>query len=372
MITRDRWWVAPLPDRDILEERIAVYLGLLEARDPLEREAGARVFEDLLSEAVEPLDGEIDRWIIVPDGVLHRLPFGALRSSPDAEPLAARVAISEVPSAGLWRHWKSVDPAPRPPAGLAIADPDLPGATDNTDAERSIPWLGEQPLESLPFARAEARSTVRLLGAGSVLRTGPKASERFLKTEGLERFAILHVATHALADSREPQRSAVLLAPGAAEEDGLLQLREVVTLDLDGMVVILSACSSASGEITESEGVVGLARAFFQAGARAVVGSLWPLRDDEAAAMMTRAIGELSRGASVGEAVASTRRAALAEGLPPAAWAGLVVLGDADHVPVPGGSRRGRSRWLTLTGAAVGMLLLAALSPMLLRRFHGR
>ena len=78
-----------------------------------------------------------------------------------------------------------------------------------------------------------------------------------------------------------------------------------------------------------------MAHAFFQAGARTVVGSLWPLRDDDAAWLAERFARHLSRGLSVGEAMARARRDLIAEGAPPVAWAGLVVLGDAELVPVP-------------------------------------
>jgi CHAT domain-containing protein len=345
VITRDDWIVVPLPDRDLLEERIEIYLGLLSRRDALEREAGARLFEDLLSRVVETLDPEIRKWVVVPDGALHRLPFAALRARANGAPLAARVELSEVPSATLWLHWKTTHAESRHPAVLALADPALAldgkSADSMGEGERfAVPWLAGRRLEALPHSRTEARGMVRRLGSGSVLRTGRAASERFLKTAELERFGVLHLATHSVIDPREPQRSAVLLSPGAPDEDGQLQLREVVELDLDNALVILSGCSSALGEITESEGVVGMARAFFQAGARTVVGSLWPMRDDEAEELVTRMGEELKRGASVGEAVALTRRAAIAQGQPPAAWAGLVLLGDAGHVPVPGGASR--------------------------------
>jgi len=215
----------------------------------------------------------------------------------------------------------------------------------------------------LPHARSEARALVGQLGGQSRLLAGREASERFLKRADLRRFAVIHLATHAVVDDREPQRSAVLLTPGAAEEDGLLQMREVVALDLDGPLVILSACSSVSGELTQGEGVVGLARAFFQAGARAVVGGLWPLRDEEAAGLVRDLARHLGRGASVGAALAAARRERIAAGEPPAAWAGLVILGDADWVPFPGGRRPGHrgALWAVTILLVVGVLAAVVL-----------
>ncbi len=159
---------------------------------------------------------------------------------------------------------------------------------------------------------------------------------------------MIHLAAHAVVDDDHPERSAVVLAPGDGEEDGLLQASEIAGLDLRGKVVILSACRTASGAVLEGEGVMGLARAFFEAGARAVVGSLWPLRDDDAAALMEQLSRELARGQPVAAALADARRERLAAGAPTAAWAGLVVLGDGDAAPLA--ARRGEAgaapRWL--------------------------
>jgi CHAT domain-containing protein len=133
--------------------------------------------------------------------------------------------------------------------------------------------------------------------------------------------------------------------------------------------VVLSACRSASGAAVEGSGVFGLARGFFRAGARAVVGGLWPMRDDEAASMMEAFARRLSEGKSVAGALASARMEKMAAGAPAAAWAGFVVLGDGSLVPFPGGLE-GRSP----AAAALVLLtaLLAAAALLLLRRLRAR
>jgi CHAT domain-containing protein len=151
-------------------------------------------------------------------------------------------------------------------------------------------------------------------------------------------------------DDAHPERSAIVLSPGGRGEDGLLQLREIVNLPLDRRVVILSGCRSASGTELEGEGVLGLARGFFQAGASAVVGTLWPVRDDEMEVFMTAFARELRRGRSLSAAHREAVRSAIRAGLPALAWAGTVILGDGDVTPVPTG---GTSRLPVLAGAAV-------------------
>jgi CHAT domain-containing protein len=201
-----------------------------------------------------------------------------------------------------------------------------------------------------------------MLGGRSRSLAGEQATERALKQMDLGDYRILHLAAHAVIDEQRPDRSAVVLAPGADEEDGLLQFREVVNLDLDGQVVILSACRSASGPVIGGDGVMGLAHAFFLAGGRTVVAGLWPLRDDEAALLIREFARELSQGQSVSAALTSAKRAMIWQGAPAAAWAGLVVLGHGDQVPLPGG----RSRKIgASTAVLAALIVLSALGVML-------
>jgi CHAT domain-containing protein len=163
-----------------------------------------------------------------------------------------------------------------------------------------------------------------------------------------------------LVDDAHPERSGLLLAPGADDEDGLLQIREVVGLDLAPGAVVLSGCRSASGAVLEGEGVLSLARGFFVAGARAVVGSLWPLRDDEAAALFEDLYRHLGDGKNLADALTATRRDRMQAGAPTAAWAGVVLFGDGDFVPLPGGRRGWRWAWWQLALAAAVLALAAA------------
>jgi CHAT domain-containing protein len=250
---------------------------------------------------------------------------------------------------------------------LVLADPPLPGRNGPQVAaakERAAIFASGVRLGPLPYARRESASVVDEMGGGSVRRLGEDASEAWLKSAPLQRFGVLHLATHAVTDEAHPERSGVLLASGAASQDGLLQIREIVDLNLRGRVVVLSACSSNTGVVLRGEGVMSLARAFFQAGAHTVVASLWRLRDDEAADFFARFYKHLGHGRSVAAAAQSARRDLIANGAPAAAWAGIVVLGDGDLIPLPGG----RKGWNVPVWAwALGAIVLAALFALWIR-----
>ncbi len=367
VITRNDARAFPLRGRKEVETAVSLYLGLVERRDGSESAAAATVYSMLLGDAVDGLPSTAHRLLIVPDGCLHRLPFESLRSAPGAPPLAMRWEIDYVPSAAFLLGWRTREPESAPTAVLALADPSLPSAeaTVVADTERAGSLARGLRLGPLPSARTEAAALAHALGPGSRILTGGEASEKSLKTSDLRAFGMLHFAAHAVVDDVHPEHSAVLLAPGDASEDGLLQMREVVPLPLQGRVVVLSACRSASGQMIAGEGPLGIARAFFQAGARTVVGSLWPLRDDDAAAFVEAMAGGLARGLSVGESAAEARRERIAAGVPARDWAGLIVLGDPETIPLPGGAPSGGGAFhgglliallLIACGAAIGLL----------------
>jgi CHAT domain-containing protein len=204
----------------------------------------------------------------------------------------------------------------------------------------------------------------RAVGHGSELLSGAEATEASLKRKDLAPFGVLHFATHAVADDAYPDRSAVLLASGSATEDGLLQPREISALDLRGRAVILSACQTAAGPYVDGEGVFSLARAFFEGGARTIVAGLWRLRDDETERLMLSFYDGVAEGRTMAASLRWARERAVTDGLPTAAWAGVVLLGDADlalpHSP--------SSAWPARVAWASGVVLAAGLAAWWRRR----
>src|SRR5262249_49470833 len=228
-----------------------------------------------------------------PDGVLHSLPFETLGSSgPRRRLLVEDFAVSYVPSATVLAALGA--PSALPPASsavLAIADPSIAA-----ELLRSESVDGESfDLSPLPDAAREAAAVARFGDRASELDVGLRASESRIEERPLEGFRVLHFATHALLSRRVPSRSALLLAAEGGH-DGLLTAREIYRLSLRADLVALSGCQTARGRILAGEGVQSLAHAFFHAGARSVVASLWDVSDRRTADLMAGFYEHLARG----------------------------------------------------------------------------
>lgn len=347
VITRDGVELRRLPGSRTLDDAISVFEGLVRSEDSLVARAAADLAATVLGGSLGEETDLFDTILLIPDGPLHRLPFAALRERPDAEPLGTRVRIDVVPSVALWMAWGEEAPRRGANGVLSLADPDpsVRAAGSFRDA-RATP-------SRLPNAREEARGIARALGGNNRVLAGREASEWALKNADLASFRLLHLAAHAVVDDAHPERSAVLLAPGSEHEDGMLRLDEIAALDLDDQVVLLSACRGASGPVVGGEGILGLARAFLQAGARAVLANRWPYRDDHAAALTLAISRELGRGSRLGEALTAARRARAASGAPLGSWAGVTLIGDGTiTLAERGGSFGIVAAWVLIAAAA--------------------
>lgn len=339
-----------IPDRAAQHPMMAIFRGLAEREDEADIGPSVRLYEILLQTALKSLPANVRRLIVIPDGPLHHLPLTALRPTRASAPLGATHEVSVAPSATVWMQLRQHAPLTDSRGAFVLADPGPLDAPQNGRVSEERGWsIGGWPPGRLPYSRVEGRAVTSALGRGSRLLAGADATEAAVKAEVLESFAIVHFATHAFVDDVHPDRSAVVLAGDPALEDGLLQAREIADLNLSGRIVVLSACRSATGAVLAGEGVMGLSRSFFEAGARTVIGTLWPIRDDHAATFFGSLYASLGRGHPVGIAVRNARREASAQGLPASVWSSVVVIGDDTVEAVPGAAPAPARTYLLLT-----------------------
>lgn len=327
------------------------YAGLLDpAVEPRLDELGETLLADL------PLDPAPPVVWIVPSGILHALPFEAL---PAGDRLLAELApTAYLPSASALVEL-GAQPARAAPRLLALGDPIY---DSGPDAERSAALAGLRRLGALPHSRTEVRGVAAEFGRGAAtLLLGDEATESRLKAEDLPAYGVLHLAAHGWIDPSSSARSGLVLGGEDGGEDGLLQFREILRLPLAARLVTLSACRTAIGETVTGEGMVGLARAFFHAGASSVAASLWNVEDEASAELMVRFYAGLRAGRSQAAALREARLALRRDERHrhPYYWAPFVLLGRADQtVELP--PRGFAGRWLAAGGAALGLLLAGA------------
>jgi CHAT domain-containing protein len=201
-------------------------------------------------------------------------------------------------------------------------------------------------LPSLPETADELRAEAGMLGApASSLHLGPEASVSVVKSIDLSNTRVIAFATHAgvageLADVNEPMLVLTPPAHPTPEDDGLLRASQVSQLRLNADFVILSACNTAASDGTPgAEGLTGLAKAFFYAGARSLLVSHWEVQTEPTVKLTTGLIGALTADSSIGRSEALRRSMlAMIDGTTesdthPIAWAPFVLAGE-------GGARR--------------------------------
>jgi len=302
------------------------------------RQLAAQLSEMVLGPAATQLGRK--RLVIVPDGALSYIPFGALPAptSEKAEdgkqkPLVADHEIIYLPSASTVAMLRR-DTAGRTPAAkllavmadpvfspdderVAAAEAAKTGAAQTGQVEsrpasdRPAQDAGAELVQSqlsrsaldagvtrgggvprLPFTRQEADAIASLVPPAERSEALGFAASKAAATSGkLGEYRLLHFATHGMLDSEHPELSGVVLslvdAKGRAV-DGFLRLQDIFNLNLPADLVVLSACETGLGKEIRGEGVVGLTRGFMYAGAPRVVVSLWSVNDQATAELMKR------------------------------------------------------------------------------------
>jgi CHAT domain-containing protein len=220
------------------------------------------------------------------------------------------------------------------PATVALASSD--GAATDAGPLAAGADTDRATLGRLLGSRREAAAILDLVPPALATASLDFAASRARATSGeLARYRIVHFATHGVLDDVHPELSAVVLSlvdETGAEQDGFLRLHDVQRLELAADLVVLSACQTGLGKEVRGEGLLGLNRAFMNAGATRVVSTLWKVDDRASAELMRRfyagLLGPRRLAPAAALRAAQLSLAAEARWESPFYWAGFVLQGE--------------------------------------------
>ena len=257
--------------------------------------------KDLLPEDPEEL------VVFIPQESLFLVPFPALQNS-EGEFLIEQHTIQIAPSIQT----------------LALK-PDE-STSDLAESQALIvgnPSPMPESLSSLPGAETEA------LAIADILKTTPIIGQAATETSIIERMKqskLIHLATHGLFDEHQGLQSSLALSTSDNNE-GFLTAEEILDLNLNAELVVLSACNTGRGTIT-GDGVVVLSRSFLLAGAQSTMVSLWYVPDLATSALMTDFYRQLQADPNKPRALRQAMLNTMQEYPTPYEWAAFMLIGQ--------------------------------------------
>ncbi len=315
---------------------------LFEHHNSPQQPVWANALYQTLVAPIQPEIASYDKLIIVPDGELSYVPFESLITDPNhLSYLLDDYVIRYAYSGTLLEFAEQKHNSLEVKEVMAMA----PFAGKSGTAFRSM------QIAPLPASRTE----VEQIG-GRIFLESAATKELFLKIAS--RYGIVHLATHAKADSDDPLNSYITFYPKDADSVSGYRLytSELYNLQLDSVkLVVLSACETGGGQLVRGEGVMSLARAFAYAGCPNIAMTLWRAEDQATAQITTRMYEYLKQGYDKDEALAKSKQDYLKEA--PAArrdpyyWANVVLVGDDEPIYAS-------YRWYWIGGIALFLILL--------------
>lgn len=243
------------------------------------------LYDAIIGPIEDLLEG--DELIIVPDGPLNFVPYGALLNTEENNPkyLSEIFRIRIFPSLTslkLITDGKDKNPTT---GALLVGNP--------TNALKALPYAEEEVTEIEHIIRTRHSQF-------HVSSLKNKTATKEAVKEQLKSVALVHIAAHAHVKDGEIE----LAKKNDSDEENVLTVQDVQNLQLQTRLVVLSCCDTGRGNVT-AEGVVGIARAFLCAGARSVVATLWEIDDSATVEFMKHFYQQLVDNKSASEALQS-------------------------------------------------------------------
>jgi len=306
---------------------------------------GKKLFTQLL-QPVYDIISQKKRLVIIPHNELHYIPFEILVNPATSAYLLKDFAISYNYAASFLNKESKVRVK-----NDVLAFAPFTAARPNNDS-------AAQAFAPLPASMKEVASL-----QGKIFTDTAATKNNFLNQAAL--YPIIHLATHAQANDKNPLESFIAFYP--QQNSTALQYRlyepEIYNLRLNNSsLIILSACETGKGQLINGEGLMSLSRAFSYAGCPSVITSLWKAEDNATAYLTQKLYFYLQKGYAKDEALQKAKLDYLDDNTiapnfkTPAFWAHLVLVGDASPV-----SSSSTSYWYILAGFVLLFCIIFAI-----------
>ena len=181
-------------------------------------------------------------------------------------------------------------------------------------------------LNPLPYAEEEAKQIASFFNTKALLA---KNATKVDIVQQMPKVGLIHLATHGLLNNigESGIPGAIALAP-SGNDHGLLSSDEILDLDLNAELVVLSACNSGRGTIT-GDGVIGLSRCLFLAGVPSLIVSLWEVQDSSTKLLMTEFYRNLQNGMNKAQSLRKAMLTTMEQYSHPVNWAAFTLIGEA-------------------------------------------
>ncbi len=311
LVSKDNFDIEQIPIDSSFAVLCRDYLSSIKKLDKPEYIETSQKLYNILISPVDDKLSEANSLVIIPDGVLHYIPFEALIETGNDEndftsldylinrfevaynysaSLQSQLTVSaanSLVSSGFLGFAPVFDKTREDEGFIMSAIHSIFGGGESTT--RSGQYRDE--FKALPYTKDEIESIVNLFKENSRNAKGffySQANEINLK-QNIGDYRYIHIASHSFVNPLQPQLSGIALASEEDSrnvEDGILYSGEIYNLNLDADLVVLSSCESGIGKLVKGEGMMALTRGFLFSGARNVMTSLWKVLDRNTSRLM--------------------------------------------------------------------------------------
>lgn len=282
---------------------------------------------EYLFKTIKQYNNDPNHIIIMPNGALNIIPFELLKISGSNQNLIREYSVSYAYLFSTLPQKNKTSPQTSSFGGFA---PKYSTYSTYAQGEKMTPEFEKLALRSglvdIPEARKSVLNLSKTYGGDAWVKDKANKSTFIEKAKDYD---VLHLGMHSLMNNETSELSCLVFSE---DSDNKLFLKEVQSMDIPASMVVLSACNTGVGRNVVGEGSLSLARAFFYAGSKSVLMSLWQVPDVQTARIMNLFYKNLDNGYSKNESLTLAKREYLktASSLEshPAFWSGFVLVGD--------------------------------------------